>query len=97
MSNNSQTIAVNGIHHITAVATSAAENFRFYTRVLGLRLVKKTVNFDDPHTYHLYYGDHAGNPGTILTSVMLLLHQEIQLIYTVSPASVFFLVKFKRL
>lgn len=67
MTKNSQTIAINGIHHITAVASSAAENFRFYTRVLGLRLVKKTVNFDDPYTYHLYYGDHAGHPGTILT------------------------------
>jgi glyoxalase family protein len=59
--------SISGIHHITAVATSAAENFRFYTRVLGLRLVKKTVNFDDPFTYHLYYGDETGSPGTLLT------------------------------
>ncbi len=58
---------ISGIHHITAVTASAAENYRFYTRVLGLRLVKKTVNFDDPFTYHLYYGDEMGNPGTILT------------------------------
>ncbi len=58
---------ISGIHHITAVAASAADNFRFYTRVLGLRLVKKTVNFDDPFTYHLYYGDDTGSPGTLLT------------------------------
>ncbi len=56
-----------GIHHITAVASSAAANRDFYTNVLGLRLVKKTVNFDDPHTYHLYFGDARGAPGTILT------------------------------
>ncbi len=58
---------ISGIHHITAVAASAAANYRFYTRVLGLRLVKKTVNFDDPFTYHLYYGDDTGRPGTLLT------------------------------
>jgi len=63
--NNSMTIA--GIHHITALASSAAENYDFYTRVLQLRLVKKTVNFDDPYTYHLYFGDQTGRPGTILT------------------------------
>jgi glyoxalase family protein len=57
----------NGIHHITAIAGPAQRNLDFYTRVLGLRLVKKTVNFDDPGTYHLYYGDEAGQPGTILT------------------------------
>ncbi len=57
----------NGIHHVTAIAGSARRNAGFYTRVLGLRLVKKTVNFDDPGTYHLYYGDEAGRPGTILT------------------------------
>jgi glyoxalase family protein len=56
-----------GIHHITAIAGRAATNIDFYTHVLGLRLVKKTVNFDDPGTYHLYYGDEAGSPGTILT------------------------------
>ena len=56
-----------GIHHITAIAGRAATNIAFYTQVLGLRLVKKTVNFDDPGTYHLYYGDEAGAPGTILT------------------------------
>lgn len=58
---------IKGIHHITAIASGAAENYRFYTRALGLRLVKKTVNFDDPTTYHLYYGDHIGTPGSILT------------------------------
>ncbi len=58
---------ISGIHHITAIATSAAENLNFYETVLGLRLVKKTVNFDDPYTYHLYYGDSAGAPGTIIT------------------------------
>lgn len=56
-----------GIHHITAIAGSAQRNHDFYTNVLGLRLVKKTVNFDDPGTYHLYYGDEGGSPGTILT------------------------------
>jgi len=56
-----------GIHHITAISSSPDENVDFYQRVLGLRLVKQTVNFDDPQTYHLYYGDAAGTPGTILT------------------------------
>jgi glyoxalase family protein len=56
-----------GIHHITAIAGSAQRNFDFYTNVLGLRLVKKTVNFDDPGTYHFYYGNETGEPGTILT------------------------------
>ena len=57
----------NGIHHVTAIAGPARRNVDFYTRTLGLRLVKKTVNFDDPGTYHLYYGDEQGQPGTILT------------------------------
>ena len=56
-----------GLHHITAIAASARKNVEFYTGVLGLRLVKKTVNFDDPGTYHLYFGDSTGTPGTILT------------------------------
>jgi len=56
-----------GIHHITAVASATAENLAFYRNILGLRLVKQTVNFDDPLTYHLYYGDAQGAPGTILT------------------------------
>lgn len=58
---------IKGIHHITAIAGDAKKNYDFYTRVLGLRLVKKTVNFDDPETYHFYYGDEVGTPGTILT------------------------------
>jgi len=56
-----------GIHHVTAISGSAHRNLEFYTRALGLRLVKKTVNFDDPATYHFYYGDESGQPGTILT------------------------------
>jgi glyoxalase family protein len=56
-----------GLHHITAIADNAQRNYDFYTKVLGLRLVKKTVNFDDPGTYHFYFGDEAGSPGTILT------------------------------
>ena len=56
-----------GIHHITAIAGQAQRNYDFYTGVLGLRLVKKTVNFDDPGTYHFYYGNETGAPGTILT------------------------------
>ena len=56
-----------GLHHITAIANNAQRNYNFYTKVLGLRLVKKTVNFDDPGTYHFYFGDEHGSPGTILT------------------------------
>jgi len=56
-----------GIHHITAIAGNPQKNIDFYTGFLGLRLVKLTVNFDDPQTYHLYYGDNIGRPGTILT------------------------------
>lgn len=62
MNNNIQ-----GIHHITAIAGNAQRNYDFYTKVLGLRLVKKTVNFDDPGTYHFYFGNENGTPGTILT------------------------------
>jgi glyoxalase family protein len=58
---------MSGIHHVTAIAGDASRNLDFYTRILGLRLVKKTVNFDDPGTYHFYFGDEAGSPGTILT------------------------------
>src|SRR3954467_12507443 len=58
---------IEGLHHITAISGNAQRNFDFYTKTLGLRLVKKTVNFDDPGTYHFYYGDETGNPGTILT------------------------------
>ena len=56
-----------GLHHITAIADSAKRNLDFYTQVLGVRLVKKTVNFDDPGTYHFYFGNETGTPGTILT------------------------------
>ncbi len=56
-----------GIHHITAIAGYAKRNYDFYTKVLGLRFIKKTVNFDDPKTYHFYFGDEVGSPGTILT------------------------------
>jgi|SRR5690625_544426 len=56
-----------GIHHITAIVGDPQENVNFYAKVLGLRLVKKTVNFDDPGTYHFYFGDKYGNPGTIIT------------------------------
>lgn len=56
-----------GIHHITSIVGDVKENVEFYREILGLRLVKKTVNFDDPETYHLYFGDEEGNPGTIIT------------------------------
>jgi glyoxalase family protein len=58
---------IKGLHHITAIADNAQKNHDFYTIVLGLRMVKKTVNFDDPYTYHFYYGNEVGEPGTILT------------------------------
>ena len=58
---------VKGIHHVTALARDPQENVDFYSGVLGLRLVKKTVNFDAPDVYHLYYGNEVGQPGTILT------------------------------
>ena len=56
-----------GIHHITAISGAPHENYHFYARVLGLKMVKKTVNYDDPGTYHLYYGDDTGSPGSLLT------------------------------
>ena len=58
---------IGGIHHITAIAGEPQRNLDFYTGVLGLRLVKLTVNFDDPGTYHFYFGDRRGSPGSILT------------------------------
>src|SRR5215212_9422770 len=58
---------VAGLHHLTAIATDAQPNIDFYAGLLGLRLVKKTVNFDDPSAYHLYYGDEYGTPGSIVT------------------------------
>src|SRR5438128_3580503 len=56
-----------GIHHITAIAGDPQRNLDFYTQALGLRLVKRTVNFDDPGSYHFYFGDNIGSPGTIMT------------------------------
>jgi len=56
-----------GLHHVTAIASDPQRNLDFYTEVLGLRFVKRTVNFDDPGTYHFYFGDDAGSPGTIIT------------------------------
>ncbi|WP_017568854.1 ring-cleaving dioxygenase [Nocardiopsis halotolerans] len=56
-----------GIHHVTAIASDPQANADFYLRALGMRMVKRTVNFDAPQTYHLYYGDRVGNPGTIMT------------------------------
>ena len=61
------TIAPHGLHHVTAIATAPHRNVDFYTRVLGLRLIKQTVNFDAPDTWHLYYGDEQGTPSSILT------------------------------
>lgn len=58
---------IKGLHHITAIAGDAQRNYDFYTKTLGLRMVKKTVNFDDPKTYHFYFGDEVGTPGSILT------------------------------
>ena len=60
-------MALEGLHHITAITGDAPANVAFYTRVLGLRMVKKTVNFDAPDVYHLYYGDERGTPGSLLT------------------------------
>jgi glyoxalase family protein len=60
-------VKLHGVHHITAIATDPQRNLDFYTQFLGLRLVKRTVNFDDPSAYHFYFGDSVGTPGTILT------------------------------
>lgn len=58
---------INGLHHVTTLAGDTQQNVDYYTDILGLRLVKKTVNFDAPDVYHLYYGNETGSPGTILT------------------------------
>lgn len=58
---------ITGLHHVTAIASDPQANLDFYSRVLGMRLVKQTINYDDPQTYHFYFGDEAGRPGTILT------------------------------
>ena len=65
MTSSEKTIA--GIHHVTAITADAQKNIDFYCGVLGIRLVKLTVNFDDSGSYHLYYGDELGRPGSILT------------------------------
>lgn len=67
MSTASASVRLTGLHHITAIADDPRRNVAFYTGTLGLRLIKRTVNFDDPSTYHLYYGDHVGTPGSVLT------------------------------
>src|SRR5260370_10237405 len=59
--------SLTGIHHVTAMAGDPQSNVDFYCGILGLRLIKLTVNFDDPNTYHLYYGDTVGSPDPILT------------------------------
>ena len=58
---------IKGLHHVTSLASDARMNNAFFTNVLGLRRVKKTVNFDAPDVYHLYYGDEVGSPGTVMT------------------------------
>ncbi|MCU0393355.1 MAG: VOC family protein [Thermoflexibacter sp.] len=58
---------ITGLHHVTAIASDAQKNLDFYAGVLGLRMVKKTINFDAPDVYHLYYGNETGEPGTIMT------------------------------
>jgi glyoxalase family protein len=59
--------ALLGVHHITLVARNAERTARFYTEMLGLTFVKKTVNFDQPNSYHLYFGDEVGTPGSLVT------------------------------
>jgi glyoxalase family protein len=61
------TFATAGIHYVTAITGNPQQNVDFYAGVLGLRLVKRTVNFDDPTTYHFYFGDETGSPGTLIT------------------------------
>ena len=58
---------IQGLHHVTSLASDAHTNNDFFTNTLGLRRVKKTVNFDAPNVYHLYYGDEMGTPGTVMT------------------------------
>src|SRR5437868_13277714 len=58
---------IKGLHHVTSMARDAAENNHFFSKTLGLRRVKQTVNFDAPDVYHLYYGDEVGTPGTVMT------------------------------
>jgi len=65
--NNSKANKILGLHHVTAMASDAQKNVDFYAGILGLRMVKKTINFDSPDVYHLYYGDREGSPGTLMT------------------------------
>ena len=61
---------IRSLHHVTATVTDAQEDLDFYTGLLGQRLVKKTVNFDNTHVYHFYYGNEKGTPGTIMTTLV---------------------------
>src|SRR5687768_4750098 len=67
MTTTTATTTLPGLHHVTAITGDVRANVAFYTGTLGLRLVKVTVNYDDPTSYHLYYGDRLGTPGTLLT------------------------------
>ena len=60
-------MTIQGLHHMTLICSNAQHTVDFYTRTLGQRFVKKTVNFDDPGSYHLYFGDELGRPGTAIT------------------------------
>src|SRR5690625_7949694 len=60
-------MSIEGLHHITLLGSDAQRTIDFYTRTMGLRLVKRTVNFDDPGSYHFYFGDAKGSPGSIIT------------------------------
>lgn len=82
-------LTLKGLHHVSAITGKAQENFKFYTEVLGLRLIKKTVNQDDISVYHLFYGDEKGNPGTELTFFELPMAAATARAITASPPSPF--------
>ena len=63
---------LNGIHHVTAITSSAEKNYEFFTNILGMRLVKKTINQDDINTYHLFFADDRGNAGTDVFFLFLI-------------------------
>src|SRR5207245_8919920 len=63
----SSALTIQGIHHITIICANAQRTINFYTQVLGLRFIKKTVNFDDPESYHLYFGNEEARPGSVVT------------------------------
>lgn len=67
---------IRGIHHVTAMTSSATKIYRFFTDILGMRLVKKTVNQDDIETYHLYFTDEHGTPGTDMTFLIFQIRQK---------------------